>query len=277
MTFHGDCPSVVNARGELEATLDKNAYDVLAKTTLLQHTLHVAEELLKLIPRGPMTPKAIITALGHDLGKIPIYREKLYSMGDHPLIGITVLDRIKGFNEISYSKEIVSAVKEHHRSPKYLLAEKLKEADQNARRKEMAENVMVHEPEAGGQASKVAAQKPSQPVDVFGAETSEKQEIKLKELDLLWFNADEFLNEMKPYINQLYGGRFDAFSMPDGYVYFQTKVLREVSKKLAKKHGDMSVIANDMDEDYLESLKTGRIKKIAEVMPKYQDGPVSVF
>lgn len=79
LDVHGDCPSVVNARGEVEATLDKNAYDVLAKTTLLQHTLHVAEELLKLIPRGPMTPKAIITALGHDLGKIPIYREGVRS------------------------------------------------------------------------------------------------------------------------------------------------------------------------------------------------------
>jgi hypothetical protein len=43
----GDCPSVVNAKGEAEGLMDKNAYDVLAGVKLYRHTLNVAEEMVK--------------------------------------------------------------------------------------------------------------------------------------------------------------------------------------------------------------------------------------
>ena len=32
-----------------------------------------------------------------------------------------------------------------------------------------------------------------------------------------WFDAARFLNDLKPYINKMFGRRFLAFSMPDGH------------------------------------------------------------
>jgi hypothetical protein len=58
-----------------------------------------------------------------------------------------------------------------------------------------------------------------------------------------WFDAKEFLNELKPYINKMYSRRFLAFSMPNGYVYFQTKVLEEGARKQAERAGHMEIAA----------------------------------
>ncbi len=44
-----------------------------------------------------------------------------------------------------------------------------------------------------------------------------------------WFEASQFLDNLKPYINKMFGRRFLAFSTPDGHVYFQAKVLEEVA------------------------------------------------
>lgn len=158
----------------------------------------------------------------------------------------------------------------------------------------------------------------------------EKEKVSLKEISLPWFDADRFMAELKPYINRLDGPRWGAFSMPDGYVYFQTGVLEEAAKKLGK--GDTDIALTDSDRElkrnilysivcnlrreknaiarglikdgyfggqfivrmrdgrehsfyytlfnaeafgetvsYFESLKTGKIKEIADVEPKDSD------
>ena len=56
-----------------------------------------------------------------------------------------------------------------------------------------------------------------------------------------WFDAAAFLEELKPYINKMFGRRFLAFSMPDGLVYFQVKVLEEVARKQAERAGCMEI------------------------------------
>ena len=56
-----------------------------------------------------------------------------------------------------------------------------------------------------------------------------------------WFDAEQFLEGLKPYINKMFGRIFLAFSMPDGYVYFQAKVLEEVARKQAEKAGCMEI------------------------------------
>lgn len=56
-----------------------------------------------------------------------------------------------------------------------------------------------------------------------------------------WFDAEQFLEGLKPYINKMFGRRFMAFSMPDGYVYFQAKVLEEVARKQAERAGCMEI------------------------------------
>ena len=58
-----------------------------------------------------------------------------------------------------------------------------------------------------------------------------------------WFDAAQFLEELKPYINKMFGRRFLAFSMSDGHVYFQVKVLEEVARKQAQKAGCMEIAA----------------------------------
>ena len=113
----GDCPSVVNTHGEIEASMETGAYNRLARVTLREHAFDTAKEMLRLVDPGPMTPMAIIAALGHDLGKIPAYRQHLYSLGDHPVISVTILDKIPGFSEMPNRGDIITAIRDHHRKP----------------------------------------------------------------------------------------------------------------------------------------------------------------
>jgi hypothetical protein len=131
---------VVNSHGEIEASLETGVYNRLARVTLREHALDTAGEMLRLLDPGPMTPMAIIAALGHDLGKIPAYRQQLYSLGDHPVISITILDKIPGFSEMPNKGDIITAIRDHHRKPIDFFSIKLKEADQEARKKELARN-----------------------------------------------------------------------------------------------------------------------------------------
>ena len=64
-----------------------------------------------------------------------------------------------------------------------------------------------------------------------------------------WFDLQVFLNDMKPYINKLEGGRrFSAFSMPNGYVYFQPKILEEIARKQAEAAGVLDMVIMDDEE-----------------------------
>jgi len=257
----GDCPSVINTKGETEGYLDRNAYDVLAGIKLHEHTLNVAREMIKAFKgSAAMLPKVLIASLGHDLGKLPSYRKTLYSMGDHPLISLTILEGLNGYRELPYKDEINRAIADHHRNPKGLLGEKLKEADHAARRMEVARNVQEHLKEAEPKSDNLqGSSRPEQKAPgmdktetakecIFVTHNSEvKEKISVKELSLPWFDADTFLAELKPYINRLDGPRWGAFSMPDGYVYFQTGVLEEVAKKLGKGDTDISLMDSDRE------------------------------
>lgn len=278
----GDCPSVVNTFNDDEGKLPKDVYDILARTSLLQHTLNVAEKMIGLLGgSGPFISKAVITALAHDLGKIPSHR-KLYATGDHPLVSIGLLNQIEAFNALTDKDkdEIFKAIKDHHRNSDEFLCQKLKEADQAARRKELAENsknivrdaaveshteeplpesVSLEEPDDSPKESYIiphfiseqdeGTKKRPSDTDIFGSSVKpEKEKFNITEQDIPWFDPDEFLAEIKPYINRLNGGRWDAFSMPDGYVYVQVKVLWEVAKKIARQKGHKEVLLGDADE-----------------------------
>ncbi|MDX9822703.1 MAG: hypothetical protein RBT20_12265, partial [Syntrophales bacterium] len=145
----GNCPSVVNSHGEIEASLEMGVYNRLARVTLREHALDTGGEMLRLVDPGPMTPMAIIAALGHDLGKIPAYRQQLYSLGNHPVISITIMDKILGFSEMPNKGDIITAIRDHHRKPIDFFSIKLKEADQEARKKELARNFSLGDPGTG--------------------------------------------------------------------------------------------------------------------------------
>ena len=63
-----------------------------------------------------------------------------------------------------------------------------------------------------------------------------------------------FLDELKPYINKMFGRRFLAFSMSDGHVYFQAKVLEEVARKMAEKAGCMDIATMAHKDESMRSV-----------------------
>ncbi len=267
----GDCPSVVNTTGEAEATLDRSVYDVLGQTPLYKHTLHVAEEVLRLIQDGPLRPKALLAALAHDLGKTPAYRGKLYALGDHPLISVTVLGQLPGFRELPYGEEVSKAIRDHHRNPTGFLPEKLKQADQAARRREMAENLPAQT--APPQSNERLPQK-VQPApvihtaaEIFGGPRPKpkgKMEVRLQTLALPWLEAEVFLDLLNPFINRLNGGRWDAFSMREGTVYVQVKTMWEITKKIARQHKKSEVLLADTDEALRRNYLLSVVEKLKD-------------
>jgi hypothetical protein len=139
LDVEGSVPSVVSGQYETESKIPEDTYKMLSKVTLAEHSIHVAEEILDLVPYGPSLPIALIAALAHDIGKVSKYRKQYYSLGDHAFISMAVLETINGFKDLVYADDILQAVRDHHLKPKTFVGEKLKEADTRARRRELAE------------------------------------------------------------------------------------------------------------------------------------------
>lgn len=73
----GQCPSVVSLPRDVEGSWDENTYRILAKTTLLDHSLNVAEQVVRLLSESKawhVIPDTMIAALAHDLGKLESLR-----------------------------------------------------------------------------------------------------------------------------------------------------------------------------------------------------------
>jgi hypothetical protein len=272
----GNCPSVVNLKGDVEGSWDENTYQILARTTLLDHSLNVAEQAIQLLSESEsfhVIPDTVVAALGHDLGKLESSRGYLYSVGEHPLTAGRPLGEIEEFKKLPRKNEIERAIKLHHKKPEGLLGKTLKKADQLARQKELEETVSRYKDESG-----LVESKPSLPVqqqnsdsiqtashksvlqdrndnavaawqaqsDIYGECGESNKSKNASDVPKLmnisaWFDAELFLEELKPYINKMFGRRFMAFSMPDGYVYFQAKVLEEVARKQAERAGCMEI------------------------------------
>ncbi len=256
----GNIPSVVNVNSDVEGKWDDSTYQVLAQTTLLDHSLNVAEQvahLLQVENAVHVIPDTMIAALAHDLGKLESMRGYLYSLGEHPLASCRPLSTINEFRELTRKDEILQAIKLHHKRPQGLLGTTLKKADQLARQQELEKNTTetdtqyeIVPPGSKGPAptTTLIAHTKSQQADsdIYGDETTtEKKQPQQESPNLVdinrWFDAERFLEELKPYINKLFNRRFLAFSMPDGHVYFQTKVIEDVARKLAEKAGCMDI------------------------------------
>ncbi|MGB3222888.1 MAG: HD domain-containing protein [Desulforhopalus sp.] len=257
----GGCPSVVNVADDVEASWDSNTYTLLGKTSLLDHTINVAGETINLLFEADgrhVIPDALIAALGHDLGKLPSVKGHLYSIGEHPLAAGRVLAGITTFKQLAKKEEISRAIKLHHKRPEGLLGKTLKKADQLARQKELElaleqvaeqeENPSLARPSVMSHGAKSAWQAE---VDIYGEDSlPAKQKTTAPNLiDISkWFDAQALLDNLKPYINRVTGRRFMAFSMPDGYLYFQAKAIEEVARQQAEQAGAMDIAtmaAND--------------------------------
>lgn len=135
----GDCPSVVGKEEranshEAERDLGDELYQFLSRVPLWQHSLLVARKYASKFQYDVMLPDALIIALGHDLGKIPRYYQKLYKSGDHPALSTNILNGIQEYAALSNRTELSRVIMGHHfLVPGSPLAEQLKAADGEAR------------------------------------------------------------------------------------------------------------------------------------------------
>lgn len=228
----GGCPSVAGGDAEEEGKLDGNAFDALAAVPLADHSINVAEEMIALVGTGPAAKaRAVIAALGHDIGKLPGTRRTGYSLGDHTVFSLAMLEGVEGFSGLSYAQDVLSAIRDHHGRPRDEFPRALREADQRARRRELAAAAAPTDKDpgrAGGRAPAPAGA----PGPRAEPERREKPSFAPEDVSLPWFSPAVFIERIRPRINKMEGGRWSAFSMPDGRVYVQPKTVWAVVKDM---------------------------------------------
>ena len=149
----GDCPSVadkfadknlVSAYKNTKTSGELTQYDILAKVSLKEHSLRVAETGINILRQRVKDgvnfyiAPVVCAALAHDIGKIPSLSEQ-YATGDHPKISASVLKEF-GLPETGNYLDIYNAVLGHHLSPgkdEKMIEEILRLADKSARNMEI--------------------------------------------------------------------------------------------------------------------------------------------
>lgn len=133
-------PSVVNGKSEVEIkAYPTDVYEALGQTSIGIHTLNVAEIIQSKVPKGPNLGAAVISAIAHDLGKLPSYQnDVLYATGDHPIVSVGILNGNEYFKKLQQEEQdsVIKAIQNHHKSPQDALSTALKESDKAARQRE---------------------------------------------------------------------------------------------------------------------------------------------
>jgi len=84
-----------------------------------------------------------------------------------------------------------------------------------------------------------------------------------------WLDVPAFLADIKPFINRLEKNRWMAFSMPDGYVYVQPKVLEQVARWHSARAGIMEIMdipAGDPDMRFVLLAVVNRLRRESDVI-----------
>jgi putative nucleotidyltransferase with HDIG domain len=156
---HKDTPSVVsyyegdNEYKELknQITTSLSSFDILKNINLLQHTLNVAKESIKMLEKKYKKEyqlyleRVVIAAIYHDIGKIKKMEEKLNGITiqlfkSTPHYDISKLIFAEKYPEYKLKDEIIEAIENHHNSYKKSnnkILEILIKADKEARKKEI--------------------------------------------------------------------------------------------------------------------------------------------
>ncbi len=239
MEKYGNCPSVSTNSKDTESADLFSVRDNLAQVSLKDHTYTVAYNLVEEVKKAYIDyenhiPKAIITGLAHDLGKIPEFRDsRAYNTSEHHLISALKLNEILAGKELFWLKHVVKAVEEHHIHSNDEFTILLKKADKAARQTELL---------------------------TF---TKEYSIMKFED----WFNVETFYKEIEPRINysQVYG-KWDAFTFR-GIIYCKPDFVYDTIKKLCReaKALDLSFIYQSEKENALR--KTVNKLREAELVP----------
>jgi hypothetical protein len=248
---HGDCPSVIQANQDHEYQAIQNVYDLLAKISLLDHSLNVAEQMIADVARSKtrdpemIMGKILVAALGHDIGKIPdLMNGETCRKGDHPYISYLVLKNAIFTETSPQHEDILSAVKSHHFQIREGFTHDLRKADQAAREMEAEQLSLRGEPASPliqilheQTVSEVRSQEPGNILKDKGTSP--------ETIDLSWLDLDEFLAFIEPEINRVENNTyFRAFSMNNGLVYIMLSLVSEAVIQLAKRHNHAEVLVN---------------------------------
>ena len=147
----GTCPSVVRGGDKIKDTdsdFEENTFTQLAKVPLYQHSLAVARKFVSKTSEEILLPTVLITALGHDLGKIPAHHNKYYSTGDHPQISLIILAGIPEYVKLTNRNELDRIIRGHHQLvPSNPMAVALKQCDQEVRNDELGAIISQNKPQ----------------------------------------------------------------------------------------------------------------------------------
>lgn len=230
----GHCPSIVpDTKVDCRyKELPKWATDILSGVTLIEHTLRVAETMIDLWQADnrdheTFIPLTTVAALGHGLGKMPLYQEDpYYGGGDHAPIGSDIVKSIFKGKDIHLLDKAITAIKEHHQivrptSDQFTIF--LRRADRIARE----------------------------------IEISQATELQRKSW-ISWFDPYRFLTLLKKERNKIQDNNgYKAFSY-NGIVYCQPTYLLETAGRLALKKGviDLRLLkkAHQSDDEKEEAL-----------------------
>lgn len=228
---YGDCPSIVTNKDD-EERMDLEVFvDILRKVTLKAHSFNVARIALKKLPEyyqdyKNLIPKVLLTALCHDLGKIPELRTSgHYSKADHPLISASKMRSFFEGKDIFWidrgSGSVEDTIKNHHRKTSDQFSGLLKEADAKARELEI---------ELGN------------------------KEMKFQEWEE-WFSLGEFLDRIRIEINVSQANRWNAFSF-GSIVYVTPDFLCNTARDMVRdrKVLDLNVMAPSKKEVVLRKV-----------------------
>lgn len=262
----GDCSSVVRVATDLESSWNSTTYELLGKTNLADHSLNVADEAIRMLEEENsrfMIPDMVIAALAHDIGKAPSLRSDLYSLGDHPLTAGRVLIDIEAFNRIPKKEILLKAIKLHHKKPEDLLGKTLKFADQLAREKELEHAQSLLPPRDQPREN---YELPCLVMDDLPREKVKKEAF--KGMNIPWFDLDSMIAQLKSHINQVDGRRFTAFSMSNGYVYIQPKLIENIAKEQAEKGGTLDVVTMEKEDMQKVLVSIAQVLREKELLAK---------
>lgn len=273
----GDCESVVNKHPqEAERSLAPNTYEMLKTIPLWRHTLNVAEEIIKLTPKGASTPKMVITALAHDLGKIPAYYDPMSTSALHGFISTQAMEWLSTLKELRYCSEVTEAVRLHHTPPDGdYLAKTLQDADAAARRNEMMSIMTAAQSKQDPPEPNHTSDAPdlivdNQTHDVMGTPLKpnndvlgqDSPKIKGKVIPIDWFDHEKIKLVMAAQVNKPIPGEkwWGALSMPDGYAYFKLPAYWYCIQKAFPEEATITAADEQVKNDIMLSISQYYVK-----------------
>jgi predicted protein tyrosine phosphatase len=98
--------------------------------------------------------------------------------------------------------------------------------------------------------------------DIFGASGGTDERIVNTLVPIEWFDPAATLSYLKQFINRMKGGRFVAFSMPDGMVYVQVAFFWMAAKRLSR--NDSKLLAADADIQARRDIMFSMVERLME-------------